>query len=73
MLAFKPEARPLWEESKSNIIKYISGELKMEKLDEDMCYGITETEELHKFLQNAIVVRKEQRKEKKQFLMIWNL
>ena len=54
MLAFKPEARPLWEESKSNIIKYISGELKMEKLDEDMCYGITETEELHKFLQNAI-------------------
>ena len=54
MLAFKPEARPLWEESKSNIIKYISGELKMEKLDEDMCYGITETKELHKFLQNAI-------------------
>ena len=54
MLAFKPEARPLWEESKSNIIKYISGELKMEKLNEDMCYGITETEELHKFLQNAI-------------------
>ena len=54
MLAFKPEARPLWEESKSNIIKYISGELKMEKLNEDMCYGITETKELHKFLQNAI-------------------
>ena len=54
MLAFKPEARPLWEETKSNIIKYISGELKMQKLSEDKCYGITETEELHKFLKNAI-------------------
>jgi len=54
MLAFKPEAKPLWDESKSNVVKYISGELKLEKLSEDKCYGITETEELHKFLQNAI-------------------
>ena len=54
MLAFKPEAKPLWDESKSNVMKYISGDLKLEKLSEDKCYGITETEELHKFLQNAI-------------------
>ncbi len=54
MLAFKPEARPLWEESKDNIIKYISGELKTERLGTDKCYGITEPEELHKFLKNAI-------------------
>ena len=54
MLAFKPEARPLWEESKDNIIKYISGELKTERLGTDKCYGITESEELHKFLKNAI-------------------
>lgn len=27
MLAFKPEAKRTWEDSKSNIIKYISGEI----------------------------------------------
>jgi DNA polymerase I-like protein with 3'-5' exonuclease and polymerase domains len=54
MLAFKPEAKPMWEESKSNIVKYISGELKLEKLKEDKCYGITETPELIKFLKNAL-------------------
>ena len=54
MLAFKPEARPLWEESKSNIIKYISGELKTETLDSDKCYGITDSKTLRKFLTDAI-------------------
>ena len=54
MLAFKPEAKPMWQETQNNIIKYISGELKLEKLDKDKCYGITETPELVKFLKNAL-------------------
>ena len=54
MLAFKPEAKKTWIESRDNIVKFISGELKQEKLDNDNCFGITETEELHKFLQDAI-------------------
>ena len=54
MLAFKPEAKKSWEDSKSNIIKYIAGELKQEKLDSDHCFGITESEELYKFLEDAI-------------------
>ena len=54
MLAFKPEARPMWEESKSNIIKYISGELKLEKLEEDKCYGIDNKADAMKFLQAAL-------------------
>jgi DNA polymerase I-like protein with 3'-5' exonuclease and polymerase domains len=54
MLAFKPEAKKSWEESRDNIIKYISGELKQEALGEDSLLAITESEELHKFLQDAI-------------------
>ena len=54
MLAFKPEAKPLWEESKENIKKFISGELKIEKLDEDKIYGITDSRDLYVFLDKAL-------------------
>tara|TARA_S200002703_G_scaffold149710_1_gene147503 strand:+ start:41 stop:2314 length:2274 start_codon:yes stop_codon:yes gene_type:complete len=54
MLAFKPEAKKTWIESRDNIVKYISGELKQEKLDSEDCFGITDSEELHKFLEDAI-------------------
>jgi len=54
MLAFKPEAKKTWEESSTNIVKYIKGELKQEKLDVDKCYGITETEDFKKFLEKAL-------------------
>jgi len=54
MLTFKPEAKNTWEESRDNIIKFISGELKQEKLGEESLLAITESEELHKFLQDAI-------------------
>ena len=54
MLAFKPEAKKSWEESRDNIIKFISGELKQEKLGSDSIFGITESDKLHKFLQDAI-------------------
>ena len=54
MLAFKPEAKKSWEESRDNIISYIAGELKQEKLGNDDIFGITDTDELNKFLQDAI-------------------
>ena len=54
MLAFKPEAKPLWEKTKSNISKYIEGTLKLETLDTDKCYGIQDTKLLNKFLVDAI-------------------
>ena len=54
MLAFKPEAKKTWIESRDNIVKYISGELKQEKLDSENCFGITESEELYKFLDDAL-------------------
>ena len=54
MLAFKPEAKRTWEESRDNIIKYIKGELKQEKLGSDKVYGITDSEKLYKFLDAAL-------------------
>ena len=54
MLAFKPEAKKTWEESSSNIAKYIKGELKQEKLGEDRAYGITEKEPFMEFLDKAL-------------------
>ena len=54
MLAFKPEAKKTWIESRDNIVKYIAGELKQEKLDSDNCFGITDSSELHTFLEDAI-------------------
>ncbi len=53
MLTFKPEAKPAWEESKANIIKFISGELKVMKVDESKVYGITDSKELHRYLIKA--------------------
>ena len=54
MLAFKPEAKKTWEESRTNIVKYIKGELKQQKLEEDKCYGIRDTESANEFIQAAI-------------------
>ena len=54
MLAFKPEAKKTWVESRDNIIKYIKGELKQEKLSQDELLAITESPELHDFLKKAI-------------------
>src|SRR5210317_1987396 len=53
MLAFKPESKKTWEESRTNIAKYIAGTLKQQKLGDDKCYGITESKKLHEFLINA--------------------
>ena len=53
MLTFKPEAKKTWIESRDNIVKYISGELKQEKLDSENCFGITDSRELSRFLIEA--------------------
>ena len=53
MLTFKPEAKKTWIESRDNIVKFISGELKQEKLDSDNCFGITDNRELSRFLIKA--------------------
>ena len=54
MLAFKPEAKPLWEESKNNIIKFISGELKVAKVTSENAIGIDNVQDLYVFLDNAL-------------------
>ena len=54
MLTFKPEAKKTWIESRDNIVKYISGELKQEKLDSENCFGITDSRDLYVFLDNAL-------------------
>ena len=54
MLTFKPEAKKTWIESRDNIVKYISGELKQEKLDSENCFGITDSRDLYVFLDDAL-------------------
>ena len=54
MLTFKPEAKKTWIESRDNIVKYISGELKQEKLDSENCFGITDSKDLYVFLDDAL-------------------
>ena len=50
MLAFKPEAKKTWEASKDNIIKYIAGEIEDVVINEDIAFGIQDTEKANEFL-----------------------
>lgn len=54
MVSFKPESNNLWEQSRDSIIAYISGKKKVVKYSSDKIYGITDSEQLHKFLEAAI-------------------
>ena len=54
IIKFKPEAKKNFEEAVDSISGYVSGKLKIEKLDEDRCYGIQDKETAIKFLQAAI-------------------
>ena len=54
MLAFKPEARKTWDDSKSNIIKYISGEIEDVVINEEIAFGIQDTEKANEFIRCAI-------------------
>ena len=54
MLAFKPEARRTWEDSKKNIIDYISGNVEDVVVTEQMAKGIQDTEEALQWLIQCI-------------------
>ena len=54
MLAFKPEAKKTWDTSKDSIIAYIAGETKDVVIDESIAFGIQDTNEANKFIQEAI-------------------
>tara|TARA_S200002703_G_scaffold27570_1_gene23567 strand:+ start:7824 stop:10088 length:2265 start_codon:yes stop_codon:yes gene_type:complete len=54
MLAFKPEARRTWEDSKANIIGYIRGEIEDVVVDSSIAWGIQDTEEANEFIRCAI-------------------
>ncbi len=54
MLAFKPEVRPLWQESKDSILAYIRGEVEERVVDESVARGIQTTEEAVAYLKEAL-------------------
>ena len=54
MLAFKPEAKRTWEDSKASIIGYIKGEIEDTVITEYNAWGIQDTEEANAFFQAAI-------------------
>ena len=54
MLAFKPEARRTWEDSKKNIIDYISGNVEDVVVTEEMAKGIQDTDEALQWLIQCI-------------------
>jgi DNA polymerase I-like protein with 3'-5' exonuclease and polymerase domains len=54
MLAFKPEAKAIWEESKNSVIKYISGELEKEAIPPSSYEGISDTARAKEFIREAL-------------------
>ena len=54
MLAFKPEAKRTWDDSKESIIKYIRGEIEDVVIDESVAFGIQDTREANEFIKKAI-------------------
>jgi DNA polymerase I-like protein with 3'-5' exonuclease and polymerase domains len=54
MVSFKPESKRTWEESRDNIIGYITGTKKVVKYATDKIYGIRDSEVLKSFLRDAI-------------------
>lgn len=54
MLAFKPEAKKTWEDSRDSIINYIFGRVEDVVIDDVIARGIQSTEEANKYIQAAI-------------------
>jgi DNA polymerase I-like protein with 3'-5' exonuclease and polymerase domains len=54
MLAFKPEARKTWEDSKQSIIEYINDEKEDVVIDSSVSFGIQDTEVANAYIQAAI-------------------
>ena len=57
MLAFKPEARKTWEDSKKNIIAYINGEIEDVVIDESIAMGTQDTEVAKEWIRGALAHR----------------
>ena len=60
MLAFKPEARKTWEDSKKNIIAYINGEIEDVVIDETIAMGTQDTEEAKAWIKAALAANPKQ-------------
>jgi DNA polymerase I-like protein with 3'-5' exonuclease and polymerase domains len=54
MVSFKPESAKLWEESRDNIIGYVTGTKRVVKYSTDKIYGIRDSEHLKRYLLAAI-------------------
>ncbi len=54
MLAFKPEARKTWEDSKQSIIEYINDEKEDVVIDSSVSFGIQDTAVANAYIQDAI-------------------
>jgi len=54
MLAFKPEARRTWDDSKTNIIAYINGEIEDVIIDESIAMGTQDTEVAKEWIRGAL-------------------
>lgn len=54
MISFKPEARPVWNDSVQKLKGYISGDLTVEKIDESLFYGIQDTDQAYNWVCEAI-------------------
>ena len=54
MLAFKPEARKVWEESKKSIVEYIEGKKEDVVIDDSIAFGIQDTEKANDFIRAAL-------------------
>jgi DNA polymerase I-like protein with 3'-5' exonuclease and polymerase domains len=54
MLAFKPEAEKLWNDSKQSLIGYITGSIKVAKYNTSRFIGIQDTAEALAYVQAAI-------------------
>jgi DNA polymerase I-like protein with 3'-5' exonuclease and polymerase domains len=54
MLAFKPEAKPLWERSKQKIFNYLNAEVTEYELTDDIVEGINEVDRAYAFMREAL-------------------
>lgn len=54
MLAFKPEARKTWEDSKQSIIDFIRGNKQEVVVDSSIAFGIQDTEAANDFIRAAL-------------------
>ena len=59
MLAFKPEARRTWDDSKSSIIAYINGEIEDVVIDESIAMGTQDTEVAKAWISAMIAAKPE--------------